>query len=69
MSKTENHKTSISQKISKLDESVDWFYGEDFEIDQALVQYQKAAQLAQEIKEDLHNLKNQVEVVEDFTKS
>ncbi len=61
-------KQSISSKISKLDQTVEWFYGEDFTLDQALEKYQSATNLAKEIEQDLSVLKNQVEVLADFTK-
>lgn len=67
MSKTE--KLTINQKIEQLDKSVEWFYGDDFELDQALDKYQAAIKQAQEIETDLNELKNIVEVIEDFTKS
>lgn len=67
MSKTE--KPSISEKVAELDENVAWFYGDEFELDQALDKYNAAIKLAQAIEKDLTELKNQVEVVEDFTKS
>lgn len=66
MSKTENN---ISQKIQQLDEAVEWFYGDEFSLDQALEKYQSAAKLAETIEKDLTELKNKVEVVEDFTRS
>ena len=61
-------KKSITKKIAKLDEAVEWFYGDDFELDQALAHYENASKLAQEIEKDLLELKNRVEVLEDFTK-
>lgn len=67
MSKIE--KNSISNKIKQLDESVEWFYGDDFVLDQALEKYQAATKLAAAIEKDLSELKNKVEVVEDFTRS
>lgn len=67
MSKTENH--NISNQIKQLDEAVEWFYGEDFVLDQALEKYQAATKLASAIEKDLAELKNKVEVVEDFTRS
>ena len=54
MSKTKE-KISISSKVSQLDEAVEWFYGDDFVLEEALGKYKAAQQLAQEI--------------EDFTKS
>lgn len=69
MSKTETKQPTITQKIAQLDEAAEWFYGDDFALDQALAKYQQAAKLASEIQQDLEQLKNQVEVIEDFTKS
>ncbi len=72
MSKTEpttKPQPSITEKVAQLDQALEWFYGDDFTLDEALERYQKAAQLADSITQDLATLKNQVEVLEDFTKS
>lgn len=61
-------KTSIESQIQQLDASVEWFYGDDFSLDQALQKYQEASKLAQAIEKDLSELKNQVTVIADFTK-
>lgn len=66
MSQTANK--TLSSKINELDQAVEWFYGEDFTLDQAVKKYQSATQLAQEVEQDLLALKNQVEVLADFTK-
>lgn len=66
MSQTANK--SISNKITTLDQAVEWFYGDDFSLDQAVEKYRSATKLAQEIEQDLSELKNQVEVLADFTK-
>lgn len=61
--------SSITAKINKLNQQVEWFYGEDFSLDQATAKYQAATKLAKEIESDLENLKNEIEVIEkDFTK-
>lgn len=60
---------TITEKLAALDTAVEWFYGDDFSLDQALDKYQSAARLAKEVEHDLAELKNQVEVLEDFTKS
>lgn len=62
-------KPSLTEKLAQLDVDVEWFYGDDFSLDQALTKYQAAVDLATEVKTDLAELKNQVEVLEDFTKS
>ena len=66
MSQTANK--SISDKIATLDQAVEWFYGDDFTLDQAVKKYQSATKLAQEIEQDLSELKYQVEVLADFAK-
>lgn len=66
MSKTET-KPSIKAKIDQLNSDVEWFYGEDFALDQALEKYQAATKLAETIEQDLDQLQNQVEVIADFT--
>ncbi|MBQ9019838.1 hypothetical protein IJ096_00720 [Candidatus Saccharibacteria bacterium] len=60
---------SITDKNSALDRQVEWFYGEDFNLDEATEKYKAAANLAQEIEQDLNNLKNDIEIIsKDFTK-
>ena len=67
MSETEN-KINISSKIKTLDEKIKWFYGEDFNLDEALKNYKSSLELAKEIENDLQNLKNEVEILsEDFS--
>lgn len=62
-------KNNISQKISQLEADIDWFYSEDFNLDQATEKYQSALKLAKTIEQDLANLKNKIEVLSlDFTK-
>lgn len=67
MSKTETNQPTISAKIAQLDSATEWFYGDDFMLDQALDKYQAATKLAAEIDHDLKHLENQVRVVADFT--
>ena len=60
---------NLSQKIKKLDEKVEWFNSDEFELEKAVENYKEALALASEIEEDLKNLKNEVEVLEtDFSK-
>ena len=62
--------TSLTDKIKTLDSEVEWFYGEDFTLDQAVNRYKEALSLAKEIEKDLKTLKNQISVIEeDFSKT
>ena len=64
-----NKDRPIAHKIEQLDREIEWFYGEAFQLDEALEKYKNASHLASEIDRNLAELKNQVEVIEDFTKS
>lgn len=63
-----NKKLSLDTKIKQLETVTDWFYSDQFNIDEAISKYQTATKLAAEINQDLTELKNQVEVVADFSK-
>ena len=61
---------TINDKINKLNENVEWFYGEDFSLDDATSKYEDSIKLAKEIEKDLNELKNKITVLsEDFSKS
>lgn len=62
-------KMNLNQKIEKLDTEVEWFYSDDFKLDEAVDKYKVATKLAKEIEKDLNELKNEIEVLgEDFSK-
>lgn len=54
---------SISEKITRLNELVRWFDGEEFNLELALDKFKDAEKLALEIEKDLLSLKNEIEVV------
>lgn len=62
-------KLSLNRKIEKLDGQVEWFYSDEFKLEEATAKYKEAVALAKEIEEDLKKLKNEIEVLaEDFGK-
>ena len=64
-----SEKKSLNSKIAELDHQVEWFYSDDFELEEAVYKYKTAAKLAREIEQDLDKLKNEIEVLaEDFSK-
>ena len=66
MSNPENN--SINTKITQLNEKVQWFYSDDFNLDEAEAKYQESVNLAKEIEQDLNTLKNKIEVIsKDFS--
>lgn len=65
-----SEKMSLNQKIEKLDKEVEWFYSDDFELENAVDKYKAAVKLAKEVENDLSELKNEIEIIsEDFSKS
>ena len=63
------NKLSLNQKIEKLDGQVEWFYSDEFKLEDATGRYKEAVKLAKEIEKDLNELKNEIEVLnEDFSK-
>ena len=65
---TENKKT-LNEKIAELDEKVEWFYSDDFKLEEATGKYKDALNLAKEVEKDLKELKNEIEILsEDFSK-
>ena len=59
----------ISTKIDELKAGVEWFYSDEFELDQAALKYKDLTVLAKDIEKDLAELKNEIKVIdEDFSK-
>ncbi|MBR1939678.1 exodeoxyribonuclease VII small subunit [Candidatus Saccharibacteria bacterium] len=59
----------ISDKIEELKTGVDWFYSDDFKLEQASEKYKELTTLAKEIQKDLTEMKNEINVIaEDFSK-
>ncbi|MBR3132382.1 exodeoxyribonuclease VII small subunit [Candidatus Saccharibacteria bacterium] len=64
-----SEKLNLNQKIEKLDGEVEWFYSDEFKLEEATTKYKEAITLAKEIEKDLVELKNEIEVLtEDFSK-
>jgi exonuclease VII small subunit len=60
---------NISDKISDLKTGVEWFYSDDFKLEEASEKYKAMTELAKEIEKDLAELKNEIKVIEeDFSK-
>lgn len=62
-------KQNLNDKIKELDSQVEWFYSDDFRLEDAVEKYKRASELAKDIEKDLSELKNEIEVLaEDFSK-
>jgi exonuclease VII small subunit len=60
---------NVSEKISELKTGVDWFYSDDFKLEEASKRYKELTSLAKEIEKDLAEMKNEINVIaEDFSK-
>lgn len=60
---------NISDKIDDLKSGVEWFYSDDFKLEDASEKYKAMTELAKEIEKDLAELKNEIKVIEeDFSK-
>ena len=60
---------NISEKIDELKSGVEWFYSDDFKLEDASEKYKTMTELAKEIEKDLAELKNNIKVIEeDFSK-
>ena len=60
---------TISDKISDLKAGVEWFYSDNFKLEEASEKYKSLTALAKDIEKDLDDLKNEIKVIEeDFSK-
>ena len=60
---------NVSDKITELKTGVDWFYSDDFKLEEASERYKKLTDLAKEIEKDLNEMKNEINVIaKDFSK-
>ena len=60
---------TLSQKLTELEKGTDWFYSDEFDLDEAVKKYKEAIKLAMELQKDLDSLKNEIEILsEDFSK-
>ncbi|MBP5634624.1 hypothetical protein J6X09_02945 [Candidatus Saccharibacteria bacterium] len=60
---------NVSEKIDELKSGVEWFYSDDFKLEEASEKYKALTSLAKEIETDLNDLKNEIKVIEeDFSK-
>ena len=60
---SERSSITVAEKTAKLHELVAWFDGDDFSLEEALVKFGEAEKLAEEIENDLLNLKNDIDIV------
>ena len=49
---------TIKQRVAKLDEALLWFESEYFNVEDAVLKYEEAKKLAEDIIKDLNQIKN-----------
>lgn len=54
---------SITDKINQLNAGTQWFYSDDFNLDEAEKRYKELVELAKGIEKDLDSLKNKIEII------
>jgi exonuclease VII small subunit len=54
---------TIQDKVTELDKLVEWFQGDDFQLEDAKARLKKAAELAAEIEKDLTSVANEIKEV------
>ena len=60
-----DNKTNLSKKIEDLDAQVEWFYSDEFKLEDAIDKYEAASSLAKDIEKDLNDLKNRIEIIKE----
>lgn len=61
---SEKNKT-IQEKMKELSELVDWFHGEEFNLEESIEKFREAEGMAAEIESDLMSLKNDIQVIKE----
>lgn len=54
---------NIKEKTENLNKIIAWFSGNDFEIEQAIEKFKEAQKIADDIEQELKQLKNEIEIV------
>lgn len=55
---------NITAKIAELNQYVEWFEGDDFNLEESIDKFNEAKKLADEIQADLNDFKNTITVVQ-----
>ena len=62
--KTKTTVLSINQRLEQLDQQIEWFYGDEFSLEEASQKYQEVALSAKEIEKVSMKLKIKIEVID-----
>lgn len=56
---------SLNQKIEELNKEIEWFYSDDFKLEEAILKYEETTKLAKNVEKDLNELKNKIEILKE----
>lgn len=54
---------SLKERLAELDQILEWFDTADIDLDEAMQKFEQGTKLAEDIKNDIANLENKVEVI------
>lgn len=54
---------TVQEKMADLDELVAWFDSDEFVLEQAIDKFKQAEKLANELRDELEKMKNDIQVV------
>ena len=60
---SESKKTTIAQKMERLEALLAWFESEEITVEESLKKYEQALKLSQKLETQLKDAKNQVEII------
>ena len=55
--------TTIQTKLAQLDQLVEWFDGDEFQLEPASIKLKQAAALAKDIEHDLQSVSNDIQQI------
>lgn len=54
---------SLKERLAEFNEIVEWFDGDDIDIDEAIAKFEQGSKLADQIKEQLNEAKNKIKLI------
>ena len=63
MSDSQQSQLSFGAKLKELEKITDWFEGEDVDLNDALIKFERGMALAADLKSELKEIENRVEVI------
>lgn len=58
-----SNQITIRDNMAKLEKLMEWFDGEEFEIEEAISKFEEAKKLADDIKQQLDKVENKITII------